>query len=77
MEKCELYISRLQGAPDGRVVCISIRQGRNCIAQIELPIEDFALAVMGQGAIPANLTKRQRLSKPAIELGPEDNLIED
>lgn len=58
--KCELYITRLHGVDDGKVVRIEARDGATLLSRIELPIGDFALALMGQGAVPAEHTNVRR-----------------
>jgi hypothetical protein len=63
--KCELYITRVHGADDGKVVRIEARDGAKLLSRIELDVEGFALAIMGLGAVPAEhttvrLTREQR-----------------
>jgi len=51
--KCELYISRMHGASEGRIVRIEARDGRALIGRIEVSLEGFAEALMGTAAVPA------------------------
>jgi len=54
--KCQLYITRLHGADDGKIVRIEARDGPKLLSRIEIDVEGFALAVMGQGCLPAEHT---------------------
>lgn len=55
-EKAQLYIARMHGDADGKVVRIDARKGPKLLGRIELTLEDFAAAVMGSGAIPCIFT---------------------
>lgn len=56
--KAELYIAKLQGNSDGKVVRIDVRQGIKILSRIEMPIEDFADALMGMGAVPVEYIEK-------------------
>lgn len=56
--KAELYIAKLQGNSDGKVVRIDVRQGIKILSRIEMPIEDFADALMGVGAVPVEYIEK-------------------
>lgn len=63
--RCRLYIARLHGADEGKTVRIDVRDGLNLLARIELSVEQFALAVMGLSAVPAEFsTTRTARPKP-------------
>lgn len=55
-ERCELYIARLNGAQDDKLVRIEARAGAKLLGRIEVHLEDFAAAVMGLGAVPSTFT---------------------
>ena len=55
-ERCELYIARLNGADDGKLVRIDAKRGTKLLGRIEVRLEDFAAAVMGLGAVPSTFT---------------------
>lgn len=52
----ELYISRLNGGGDDHLVRIDTRDGAKLLSRTEVTIEDFAKAILGQGAVPAKFT---------------------
>lgn len=54
--KCELYITRMHGVDEGKVVRIEARDGAKLLSRVELSVEGFGLAIMGLGAIPADHT---------------------
>jgi len=56
MIKCELHITRLHGADEGKIVRIEARDGAKLLSRVEIGLEDFAAAVMGLGAVPAQFT---------------------
>lgn len=64
--KCELTISRLHGADEGKRVRIDACDGSKLLARIEIDVETFAMAVMGLGAVPAEF-RTTRLASPAGE----------
>lgn len=49
----QLYIARLNGSDDAKVVRIDVKDGRTLLSRTEVSLEDFAAALMGQGAVPA------------------------
>jgi len=60
-QKAELYISRLNGADEGKRVRIEARDGAKLLGRIDVDITGFAEAVMGLGAVPCTFaTKRQQ-----------------
>lgn len=52
--KCELTISRIHGAEDGKLVRIDAVRDGKLLSRIEVDITHFALAVMGLGCVPAD-----------------------
>lgn len=59
-QPCELYISRLYGPDDDKVVRIDAKAGARLLGRVELSLEDFAAAVMGRGAVPGAFTNEHR-----------------
>lgn len=55
----ELYISRMNGVDEGKVVRIDVRDGATLLSRTEVKLEDFAAALMGQGAVPAGFTTQR------------------
>lgn len=53
---CEISIARMHGADDGKVVRIDVQRGPELYARVEIPLEDFAAAVMGLGRVKAHYT---------------------
>lgn len=56
MRMAQLYISRLNGSDDNKIVRIDVKDGITLLSRTEVKLEDFAAAVMGQGAVPAGFT---------------------
>lgn len=54
--QCELYIARLHGNADGKIVRIEARIGSVLLGRIEVGLEEFAAATMGVAAVPATFT---------------------
>lgn len=52
----ELYISRMNGGGDENIVRIDTRDGATLLSRTEVSIEDFAKAILGQGAVPVKFT---------------------
>lgn len=51
--KCEFYVARQYGGPNGDLVRIEARFGGKILGRIEITLTDFAAAVMGSSALPA------------------------
>lgn len=62
--RCQLYIARLHGSEEGKAVRIDARDGTKLLGRIELSVEQFALAVMGVGAVPAEFSNERARPKP-------------
>lgn len=67
--RCRLYIARLHGAEEGKTVRIDARDGSKLLARIELSVEQFAMAVMGVGAIPAEFSNTRAPPNPETGTG--------
>lgn len=59
-DACELYIARISGGTDEKIVRIEARRGAILLGRIELGLEDFAAALMGQGAVPSTFTTERK-----------------
>ena len=69
--KCQVYISRMFGADEGKLVRIDARDGSRLLGRVEISVEDFALAIMGLGAVPAKFsTMRDSGPRPNVEVAP-------
>jgi hypothetical protein len=60
-DRAELYIARLNGAQDDKVVRIDAKQGAKLLGRIEVNLEDFASALMGMGAMPCTFTTEREI----------------
>lgn len=56
--KAEIYISKMQGNSDGKVVRIDVKAGIKLLSRVEIPIEAFADALMGMGAVPVEYIEK-------------------
>ncbi len=63
-DKCELYLARLNGATDEKIVRIDARIGPKLLGRIEVKLEDFIASIMGQGAVPASFTTERKPRTP-------------
>lgn len=56
--KAEIYIAKLQGAQEGKIIRIDVRDGAKLLSRVEMPLEAFADALMGMGAVPVEYTQK-------------------
>ena len=56
--KAEIYISKMQGNSDGKVVRIDVKAGIKLLSRVEMPIEAFADALMGMGVVPVEYIEK-------------------
>jgi len=54
--KCEIYLSRLYGSPEDGTVRIDAKDGKTLLGRIDISIENFAKALLGQGGVPAEFS---------------------
>lgn len=47
----QIYISRLYQGDNSDTVRIDVKSGARLLSRVDIPLRDFAAAVMGQGAI--------------------------
>lgn len=57
--KAEIYINKMEGAQEGKLVRIDVRAGAILLSRVEMPIADFADALMGLGAVTVEFTERK------------------
>lgn len=62
--KCQVYIARLYGSEENKTVRIDAKDGPVLLGRIDIAIEDFAKALLGQGGIPAEFSTVREIRKP-------------
>jgi hypothetical protein len=59
MTNAQIYISRVYQGDNNEIVRIDVKDHRKLLSRVDIPLRDFAAAVMGQGAMPCSFTSER------------------